>query len=81
MQYPSKWVEKAVEAFATWPGVGKKTALRMVLFLLKEEKSKALSLGDAVRDLAQADWPGAADRARDYYPYYRHGAPFAGPEP
>lgn len=53
MQYPSKWVEKAVDAFATLPGVGKKTALRMVLFLLKEEKSKALALGDAVRDLRE----------------------------
>lgn len=38
MTYSSKLIEKAVEAFSTLPGIGKKTALRLVLHLLKQEK-------------------------------------------
>lgn len=39
MTFSSKLIEKAVEAFATLPGIGRKTALRLVLHLLKQEKS------------------------------------------
>lgn len=39
MTFSSKLIEKAVEAFATLPGIGRKTALRLVLFLLKQDKS------------------------------------------
>lgn len=35
-QYPSKLLEKAVEEFSKLPGVGRKTALRFVLHLLKQ---------------------------------------------
>jgi recombination protein RecR len=38
MEFPSKIVEEAVVQFAKLPGIGKKTALRMVLHLLKQEK-------------------------------------------
>jgi recombination protein RecR len=38
MIFSSKLIEEAVEAFTRLPGIGKKTALRMVLHLLKEEK-------------------------------------------
>ena len=38
MQFSSRLIEKAVEAFATLPGIGRKTALRLVLHLLKQEK-------------------------------------------
>lgn len=39
MTYSSKLIEKAVEAFSSLPGIGKKTALRLVLHLLKQDKS------------------------------------------
>ena len=39
MTFSSKLIEKAVEAFATLPGIGRKTALRLVLHLLKQDKA------------------------------------------
>ena len=39
MQLPSTLLENAVNAFASLPGIGKKTALRLVLHLLKQEES------------------------------------------
>lgn len=39
MTFSSKLIEKAVEAFASMPGIGRKTALRLVLHLLKQDKS------------------------------------------
>ncbi|MBL7796315.1 MAG: recombination protein RecR [Saprospiraceae bacterium] len=39
MTFSSKLIEKAVESFATLPGIGRKTALRLVLHLLKQDKS------------------------------------------
>ncbi|MFN0034095.1 MAG: recombination mediator RecR [Saprospiraceae bacterium] len=38
MTFSSKLIEKAVEAFASLPGIGRKTALRLVLHLLKQDK-------------------------------------------
>ncbi len=35
--YSSKLLEEAVEAFASLPGIGRKTALRLVLHLLRQE--------------------------------------------
>jgi recombination protein RecR len=37
MNFPSKLVEDAVEALASLPGIGKKTALRLVLHLLQKD--------------------------------------------
>lgn len=37
MEYSSKILEQAVESFASLPGVGKKTALRHVLHLIKQD--------------------------------------------
>jgi recombination protein RecR len=37
MNLPSKLMEQAVEEFAKFPGIGKKTALRLVLHLLKQD--------------------------------------------
>ncbi|MFN0014101.1 MAG: recombination mediator RecR [Saprospiraceae bacterium] len=39
MNFSSRLIEKAVEAFATLPGIGRKTALRLVLHLLKQDKT------------------------------------------
>jgi recombination protein RecR len=40
MQLPSTLLENAVNEFAKLPGVGKKTALRLVLHLLKKKRMK-----------------------------------------
>lgn len=39
-QYPSKLFEKAVTEFAGLPGVGRKSALRLVLFMLRQDEEK-----------------------------------------
>ena len=48
MQFPSKLIEDAVHAFATLPGIGKKTALRLVLHLLQNETANTKQLADAI---------------------------------
>lgn len=40
MQFSSQLIEDAVEAFASLPGVGRKTALRLVLHLLQQPKEE-----------------------------------------
>ena len=52
MDYSSKWIEKAVEQFSILPGVGKKTALRFVLHLLKKDKSSLLEFSDSIQKLS-----------------------------
>ena len=51
MEYPSKTIETVVEAFARLPGVGKKTALRMAIHLLKCKEEDVLRLGRAITEL------------------------------
>ena len=46
--YSSKLVENAVNELSRLPGIGKKTALRLALHLLKKEKVVAESLGNAI---------------------------------
>ena len=41
-------IEQAVNEISRLPGIGKKTALRLVLYLLKEDKSFAETLGDSI---------------------------------
>lgn len=40
MEFSSKIIEQAVEAFAQLPGVGRKTALRYVLHVIKQDKTQ-----------------------------------------
>jgi len=47
-QYPSLLLERAVEAFSQLPGVGRKTALRLVLHLLRQSTEDVDSFADAV---------------------------------
>jgi len=42
---------KAVEEISGLPGIGKKSALRLALYLLKQPKSQAVALGDALKKL------------------------------
>ncbi len=49
--YPSKLLEQAVREFASLPGIGNKTALRLVLHLLKQDEEEVLSFGNAMIEL------------------------------
>ncbi|PWJ39108.1 recombination mediator RecR [Sediminitomix flava] len=53
MNFPSKLVEDAVMEVAKLPGIGKKTALRLVLFLLREEKDTTADLASALVKLRE----------------------------
>jgi recombination protein RecR len=48
MQLPSSLLENAVAEFAKLPGIGKKTALRLVLHLLKQEVGAVEQFGETV---------------------------------
>jgi len=50
-EYPSKLLEKAVYEFSKLPGVGNKTALRLVLHLLRQNRDDASALGQSIIDL------------------------------
>jgi recombination protein RecR len=47
-QYPSVLLEKAVAEFSKLPGIGRKTALRLVLHLLRQPQEHAEAFADAV---------------------------------
>lgn len=47
-QYPSQLLERAVESFSQLPGVGRKTALRLVLHLLRQPTEDVDSFADAI---------------------------------
>lgn len=78
-QYPSQLFEKAVSEFAGLPGIGHKTALRLVLFMLRQAPEKVerfvKTISDMRRDIkycsvchniSDADvCPICADRHRD----------------
>lgn len=48
MNYPSKLIENAVAEFKKLPGIGEKTALRLVLHLLKQDEAKVQHFGAAM---------------------------------
>lgn len=48
MQFPSKLIADAVASFSKLPGIGEKTALRLVLHLLKQEKDQVSSFSNAI---------------------------------
>ena len=50
-QYPSVLLEKAVGEFAKLPGIGRKTAMRLVLHLLKQETSAVEAFSSAMSTL------------------------------
>ena len=47
-QYPSQLLERAVEAFSQLPGVGRKTALRLVLHLLRQPADEVDGFAEAI---------------------------------
>ncbi len=48
MQFSSALLENAVNEFAKLPGIGKKTALRLVLHLLKQEESSVQQFSEVI---------------------------------
>lgn len=48
MQFSSQLLESAVNAFAQLPGIGKKTALRLVLHLLKQDISQVEQFSETI---------------------------------
>jgi recombination protein RecR len=48
VDFPSKLIEDAVNEVAKLPGIGKKTALRLVLHLVKENENRTTSLTEAL---------------------------------
>ena len=48
MQLPSSLLESAVNEFSKLPGIGKKTALRLVLHLLKKETGEVQQFSDTI---------------------------------
>jgi len=51
MEYPSKVLAKAVEEISGLPGIGKKSALRLALHLLRQPESQAIVLGESLQKL------------------------------
>lgn len=50
-QYPSALLEKAVNEFAKLPGIGRKTAMRLVLHLLRQDETTVESFAHALTTL------------------------------
>ncbi len=51
MEFPSKLIEEAVNQVSKLPGIGKKTALRLVLHLIRERPENTFALTDALNKL------------------------------
>jgi recombination protein recR len=51
MEYPSKVLSRAVEEISGLPGIGKKSALRLALHLLRQPKSQGMALSQALESL------------------------------
>ncbi|MCD8210219.1 MAG: recombination mediator RecR [Prevotella sp.] len=52
-KYPSELFEKAVSEFALLPGIGQRTAMRLVLFLLRQDKEKVERFSQAINQMRQ----------------------------
>ena len=52
-QYPSQLLERAVTEFSRLPGIGRKTALRLVLWMLRQDNADVERFADAVSRLKQ----------------------------
>jgi len=66
MELSSKYLQKAVDQMSTLPGVGKRTALRLVLHMLKEDKNSVLEFADSFVAMVNngklvKQWPNISD--------------------
>lgn len=51
MDFSSKYLEKAVLEISGLPGIGRKTALRLALHMLRQEKTEVEALAESLMDL------------------------------
>lgn len=51
MEFSSKLLERAVNEMSQLPGIGKRTALRLVLHMLKQPKEQIISLSQALQTM------------------------------
>lgn len=51
MEFSSKLIENAVDEISNLPGIGKKTALRLVLHLLKQSETQSINLSKAISEM------------------------------
>ena len=49
MEYASKLLQQAVDEISQLPGIGRRTAMRLVLHLLRQPESISLDLSEAIR--------------------------------
>ena len=50
-------IDRLAEDFARLPGIGRKTAIRLVFHLMKRPKEEALRLSDSIREVAETIRP------------------------
>ncbi len=53
MEIPSVYLERAVDQFSGLPGIGRKTAMRLVLHLLKREPSDVRAFAHSLEELVE----------------------------
>lgn len=53
MEFSSKLLEHAVNEMSQLPGIGKRTALRLVLHMLRQPKEQTLALSEALQSMRQ----------------------------
>jgi recombination protein RecR len=51
MEFSSKLLERAVNEMSQLPGIGKRTALRLVLHMLRQPKEQTLALSEAIQTM------------------------------
>lgn len=51
MEVPSVYLDRAVSQFASLPGIGSKTAMRLVLHMLKRERSEVEAFANSLHEL------------------------------
>ena len=52
-RYPSQLLERAVQEFSKLPGIGRKTALRLVLYQLRQDPEDVQSFVEAIAKMKQ----------------------------
>ena len=52
MNFPSSLIKDAVEAISNFPGIGKKTALRLSIYLLRNKK-QAYNIADSIKKMVE----------------------------
>ena len=51
MEFSSKLLERGVNEMSQLPGIGKRTALRLVLHMLRQPKEQTLALAEALQSM------------------------------